>query len=130
MHSVAVHSGDASSPAASYASASTSGNAAPPSGPASCAAAGGYAAPPAWAWNAAFAACSGRRLGRGSRGLWRLELGGDLAARGVLDKGRVGGQKGGIGVVWAVGAGEGGRAEVGVILGAPERVGDRGLRGG
>ena len=56
-----------------------------------------------------------------------LELGRNLAARGMIDKGRVGGQERRLHVLWPLRAVEVGRPAVGVVLWPVEGFGYRGL---
>lgn len=87
-----------------------------------------YASPPASRGRRLLRRLPGRA--RGAGGVFELARG--LGARGVLDKGGVGGEERGIDVVHARSAAVGqvrGRVERGVVLRALERVWDRGLHG-
>jgi hypothetical protein len=98
------------------------------SGPSRCTTACGYAAASSRPWYASSSSSNARRLGRWRRRLWCVELGRHLAAWGVFDKGRVGGQKGGFHVVGALTAVEVGGTEVGVVLWSLEGLGNGRLR--
>ena len=108
-----------------------------PSCPPRRAATRGYPASPSCSRYASPSARRGGRLlrrlpGRARRAGGVFEPARGLGARGVLDKGGVGGEERGIDVVHARSAAVGqvrGRVERGVVLRALERVWDRGLHG-